>query len=287
MLNKPTLPFVEMMITQACNLSCTGCTNYSDLVHHGYLTWEQGKQQIVPWLERVEIPDFGILGGEPLMNPYVGDWIIGLRQLLPDSQIRFTTNGVLLSKNLDLIDLMHEIGNVVFKITFHENNPELEEVVNHIMKKYTWEPVIEFGIDRLKTSNNLRFQVKRPHTFYKTFVGEYHEMMPHNSDPNDAFESCSQQICPLLYEGKMYKCSTNGLLKSTLARFGNVNFDSWQPYITTGLDPYCDPKELDKFLMNFGKPEKICSGCPTISDINSKIEHMKNVSRRKIIPLKK
>ena len=44
---KPVLPFVEIMITQACNISCTGCTNYSDLVHKGYLTWEQGQAEIL------------------------------------------------------------------------------------------------------------------------------------------------------------------------------------------------------------------------------------------------
>lgn len=28
---KPLLSFLKTMVTQACNLSCQGCTNYSDL----------------------------------------------------------------------------------------------------------------------------------------------------------------------------------------------------------------------------------------------------------------
>jgi molybdenum cofactor biosynthesis enzyme MoaA len=103
-MSKPILPFVETMITQVCNLSCTGCTNYSDLQHEGYVPWSQGRTWLEAWLERIDIPDFGIMGGEPLINPEVNMWIQGVRDLLPTSQIRFTTNGILLHKNLDIVD---------------------------------------------------------------------------------------------------------------------------------------------------------------------------------------
>ena len=43
---KPTLPFLETMITQVCNLSCEGCTNYSDLEHKGYVKWKDGKRDL-------------------------------------------------------------------------------------------------------------------------------------------------------------------------------------------------------------------------------------------------
>ena len=45
---KLTLPFLETMATQACNLSCEGCTNYSDLNHNGYITWADMKAQLRP-----------------------------------------------------------------------------------------------------------------------------------------------------------------------------------------------------------------------------------------------
>ena len=92
---KQVLPFLETMITQTCQLSCLGCTNYSDLRHSGYIKWKDGKRDLEQWLERIDIPDFGIMGGEPLINPEVIQWLIGVRELMPDSQIRFTTNGLL------------------------------------------------------------------------------------------------------------------------------------------------------------------------------------------------
>lgn len=279
---KPVLPFVEIMVTQACNLSCHGCTNYSDLVHSGYLTWKEGHQQIIPWLEKVDIPDFGILGGEPLMNPDIRNWIIGLRELMPNSQIRFTTNGLLLENNFDIVDLLHKIGNVVFKIAVHQKNVQLENVIEKINKKYDWEPVVEFGVSRLKTSNNFRFHVKRPEIFYKTYQGTYQTMMPHDSNPKDAFEICCQQTCPLLYKGKLYKCSTSGLLEDTLTRVGFPNKELWDQFIYKGISPTDSESEINQFLENFGKPHQMCKMCPTKKDLSSTIIHLDNVSTQKV-----
>jgi organic radical activating enzyme len=284
-MSKPILPFVEIMVTQSCNLSCHGCTNYSDIAHKGYLTWEQGRREIEPWLERVIIPDFGILGGEPLMNPDIRNWIRGLREILPNSQIRFTTNGILLAQNFDIVDLLHEIENVVFKIAVHEHNTELEGTIQQVLDKFEWQEVVEFGVKRFKTTNNFRYHIRRPDVFYKTFVGPYQDMRPHDSNPADAFDICCQQTCPLLYNGKLYKCSTNGLLADTLSKFNNPNYTDWEPYLIDGLLPTCNNEQLEQFLNNFGKPHAVCRSCPTLKDTASSIIHLENVSRKKLIPL--
>jgi sulfatase maturation enzyme AslB (radical SAM superfamily) len=279
---KPVLPFVETMITQVCNLSCTGCTNYSDLQHEGYVPWSQGRAWLESWLDRVDIPDFGILGGEPTISPDVNDWIFGLRELMPNAQIRFTTNGLLLNKKFEIVKHMAEIGNCVFKIAFHQDNPELEKVVERIFSMYEWEPVVEYGVHRYKTKNNFRFHVKRPDIFWKTFKGSYENMHPHTSDPADAFAICCQQTCPLLHNGRIYKCSTSGLLAETLEKFNYPNQNQWQQYIQQGIDSDCSDAELVAFLDNFGKPADVCRMCPTTADVESKIVHLEHVTTRKI-----
>jgi organic radical activating enzyme len=282
-INKPLLPFVEMMVTQACNLSCHGCTNYSDLSHAGYLSWNQGRAQLEPWLDRVEIPDFGIFGGEPLMNPDIQNWVIGVRQLLPNTQIRFTTNGLLLKKHYDIVKLLADIGNCVFKIGVHVINAELEEIIDKIYSEYDWKPVTEFGVHRHETKNKFRFHVKRPDVFWKTYQGTYDNMRPHNNDPTQAFELCCQKTCPLLYQGRIFKCSTAGLLQNTLDKFGNPNAEQWSPFVDHGILPDCSDGELQEFLNNFGKPNKICGQCPTINNTNARIMHLDNVSFKKKI----
>jgi organic radical activating enzyme len=282
-MTKPVLPFVETMITQACNLSCHGCTNYSDINHHGYVSWKQGKEQIAAWLERIDILDFGIMGGEPLLNPQVRDWITGTRELMPKAQIRFTTNGLLLEKNLDIVDLLHNIGNCVFKITVHQqDNIALEEIIRQIQSKYVWETITEHGVTRFRTSNNFRLHIKRPDIFYKTYQGVYSNMLPHNNDPIQAFQACIQQSCPLLYKGKIYKCSTSGLLEDTLDKFSNPNYEQWKPFILPGISLDCTEKELETFLENFNRPNKICRMCPTTQDTPSILKHRNYVTLKKI-----
>lgn len=281
-MNKPILPFVETMITQVCNLSCTGCTNYSDLPHKGYVPWSQGRSWVSAWLERVDIPDFGIMGGEPLINPEVGEWIQGIRDLLPKSQVRFTTNGILLHKNLDIIDLLSDIGNCVFKITVHKQDADVEEVIETIFNKYKWNTITEYGINRYITDNGFRFQINRPEIFLKTYQRNYNNMIPHNNNPENAFDVCCQKTCPLLYNGRIYKCSTSGLLQETLERFNKPNSELWAPYATEGIGVECSIQKLQAFIDNFGQANNICSMCPSASDVDSLINHYDHVSLRKI-----
>jgi len=263
------------MITQVCNLSCDGCTNYSDLPHKGYVKWKDGKFDLEKWLNVVNIPDFGIMGGEPLINPQVRSWITGVRELMPNSQIRFTTNGVLLHKHLDIIDLMHSMGNYVFKITIHTpNNPSLIKSIKYIQQRFDWKEVIEHGISRWKTTNNFRLQINKPDTFIKSYKGDYKNMHPYKSNPLDAFNNCCQPTCPLLYKGKIYKCSTAGLLKDTVLRNCPSNIELWDNYIDIGIDTHSN---ITKFIDNFGKPNNICAQCPTSMDKISVIDHVNNV----------
>lgn len=266
------------MITQVCNLSCSGCTNFSDLKHSGYISWAQGRNWLEPWLSRIDILDFGIMGGEPLINPEWKDWVRGVRALLPTAQIRFTTNGLLLGKYPELIDFFEDIGNVVFKISVHIASLELEQHITQIQQSKSWELVSEYGINRWRTNNNLRFQVNRPEWFYKTFDGDYRNMKPHNSVASEAFAVCVQQTCPLLHQGSIYKCSTSALTPEIVDLFNNTEKSSWELYRDYGIKSDCSDEQLLQFLNNFGKPHSICGQCPSKSHISSKLHHLSNVT---------
>ena len=275
-MTKLQLPFVEMMVTQFCNLSCVGCSNYADLKHTGYVPWQAGRQEIESWLPRLDIKEFGIMGGEPLINPELKDWIRGLRELLPDSPIRFSTNGELLDRHLDVVETAHEVGNFVFKITVHQHSERVEAVIAKIFSMYKWEPVREHGINRYQTTRGLRFQINRPQTFIKTYRNDYANMRPFDSNPADSFAICIQQTCPLMLGGRMYKCSTLGGLEDTLKRFG-VTDPAWQPYVGQYITPDSSDTDIQSFLANFGQPNRVCRMCPTAQDPESAILHYNNV----------
>lgn len=279
-MSKLTLPFLETMITQVCNLSCLGCSNYSDLTHSGYVNWETGKSDIEAWLRKVNIGEFGIIGGEPLINPEWKKWLSGIRTLMPDARIRFTTNGLLLHKHPDMINFIEDLGNITFKITVHLQNQQLDEQIELIKSKKPWGVVEEFGIKRWAGPNGLRLQINRPQQFIKTYQNTYDNMMPWNSDSVRAFDMCCQQTCPLLYKKRIYKCSTAGLLYSTLEKFNFPNFKMWEPYINSGIGLNDSDDDLARFVENFGKPNKICSQCPSTHNHSGRVNHLLTVNKK-------
>lgn len=279
---KPVLPFAETMATQACNLSCQGCTNYSDLPFNGHVTWAQARSWIEPWLERIDISDFGIIGGEPLLNPEIESWFYGCRELMPDSQLRFTTNGLLIKSVADLLKIFDDIGNIVFKITVHVESPELEDTVQEIFSARAWQPVNEHGIDRWALSNGVRFQVNRPQQFLLTYKNNYENMMPHLSDPERAFDLCIQKTCPLLWNGRLYKCSTAGLLGEILDKINPATREHWIPFVDPGISPDSGIEDINRFIANFGRPHRICAQCP--DNRRFAIDHRSTVALKKYRP---
>lgn len=94
---RPTLPYIELPITNACNLNCKGCLflcNASDVS-------EVSEHSILKDLSRMkelfeDIPWIRILGGEPLMHSRLPDILSGARRIFSDSQIDICTNGLMI-----------------------------------------------------------------------------------------------------------------------------------------------------------------------------------------------
>jgi len=93
---------------------------------------------------------------------------------------------------------------------------------------------------------------------------------------------CIQQTCPLLYEGKIYKCSSIALLNKVLSDWRQPITDSWKPYTDyEGISVNSSAKTIEKFIQNFGKAHTICTMCPTKQDTDSIINHRSNVISKK------
>jgi organic radical activating enzyme len=271
---KPVLPFLEIMLTQVCNLSCAGCSTYSDYAHRGYEDWSQTQHWLKQWLELIAVEDIGFMGGEPLINPHVLTWLEGVRELLPNSRMRFPTNGLLLERNWHVVEWLYQDGNAVLKITNHTDGAVLN-VIDRLRNSYDWKPIHEYGIDRWITDTGLRLQINRPEKFSQTFQGTYTTMQPWRSDPDLAYANCHQQTCPMLWKERIYKCSTSALTSEAWQAHGRPNAELWAEYFdheqngSIALDSSID--QLHAFASNFGKPHATCRQCPTVGQ--STVDH--------------
>jgi len=105
------LNIAEFYITNVCNLTCNGCNRFNNLKFKGHQHWDDYKDLYKEWSKRVTFDDkIVIIGGEPLMNPTVTQWMYGLRELWPDTRIVLLTNGTYLARAKGLFNAQNETG---------------------------------------------------------------------------------------------------------------------------------------------------------------------------------
>lgn len=279
---KPFINILETMATFSCTLSCKFCTNYSDYnMRGGYVRWSQMQDWLDVLFSRLSVGQLNIIGGEPFLNPELNVWIENLKKRYPYLRLGIVTNGTLLSKHMWIIDHMKKYGNMALLISNHQ--PHLtyvddfkQEMLNRIEWNYEG---FNGHSHNWASSKRLSFQISQNDGFLKTYRKNYGNMKPYNNDPVAAFEICTQQMCPLFVDGKLYKCSSIGLLHRVLSDHNQINDPDWKPYLGSGLGLDCSDEELRSYANNYGKPNPVCRMCPTIKD-NAGHDHLSNVTSK-------
>ncbi len=71
--DKIAMENLEIHVSHACNLACEQCSHYSNYNHKGMLTPEEADRQMGLWSGRLLPRWFSLLGGEPTLNPALGE----------------------------------------------------------------------------------------------------------------------------------------------------------------------------------------------------------------------
>lgn len=235
----------------------------------GYVPWDQAKIWLDAWTSRISITTIGLIGGEPLLNPELSQWIYGIRNNYPNIEIMLVTNAQLFMKNLWLLDAIENLGRFHLKFSVHQPSADyLKKAIESVHSRFFWDEVKTSDVAEhyYNTNNNVKFQIMRDNRFLKTYAGNYSNMKPYNNDPTEAFKICTQKQCPLLEQGKLYKCSTAGVLHRVLEDHNHLTSTDWQAFLNTGIDADCSDDELRAFTENYSKPNTICRMCPTEKD---------------------
>lgn len=234
MLSDSYLPYLEYHVLDHCNLNCKYCTHYSPLVDepvftdYNRLTNDLGKL-------KEKIDDIGVirlLGGEPLLNPELPDYIEYTRRLYPHSIITVVSNGLIIDKiSKELIRTMQK--NVAF---FH----------------ISYYPPIESKIDDIKkflVDNNIGFTVSpKIDSFNKMQLLE-----PSNNE--DFFYDCVMGTCTCLHEGKISPCYV-----AFMTKYFNKAFAQNLPE-DEGIDLYDDSLTTEDLKLKLVYPLKRCLYC--------------------------
>lgn len=180
------LPYLEFHVADHCNLNCKACEHYSGLVKEPHFT---DLKKFIKDFERLHefIDDIGmirILGGEPLLNQEINEYIKLSRRLYSKAIIYVVTNAILLQKMPeDFFETLRECKAAIW-ISFY---PPLESKMPEI-KKLLEEKGVRFNVSLL----NKNFTVK--------------QTLKQHDYPREIFLQCFQAHCHNLYDGKIAAC---------------------------------------------------------------------------------
>lgn len=261
---KSSLNLLEIHLLSKCNLKCIGCTSFSDYELEDEYNLDDDLNFLSIWAKRINVNSIALAGGEPTMHPDIIKAIYVIRELFPFSMINLVTNGSYLIKNPKIIETLHKVKHSCLTISNHEPTKlYTKKVKEFVLGLYDWKPC-EFREDWLETSNQFYLELRNSEPFIEVFKGTYDNIMPHNSNPDAAFDNCCFHDSINYFKGNLYKCSPLQNLKRMLSDWGQENNEFWQPYLKYNpLTPNCSDDELVNFISKINQSESYCSMCPS------------------------
>ena len=241
------LPYLETMINDHCNLNCKACGDYSALVKKPHFydlkKFTADFEQLHKFID--DIATIRILGGEPLLNPNVNEYIKVARKFYPRARLYLVTNALLLHKMPEeFFQTVRDANAIIFISLYPPMLGKIDELKNFLQ------------------GMNVGFFVTPPNEkFFMNQILKPHDYMA------EMFARCSVSTCTILYDGKISACCKPFTTKYFNACFGkNIPTDDmldlYEPDIST--------EKIKKFLVT---PFERCRYC-----VDSKFVEWKTMS---------
>jgi MoaA/NifB/PqqE/SkfB family radical SAM enzyme len=233
------LDYLEVHLTNHCNLNCAYCCHFSPIAEEYFMPIEQFKSDF----ERLAILSGGnirrirLMGGEPLLHPDIKGFIKIARKNFPKYQIAIHTNGILLNK-------MEE----EFWKTCAENNVEII-ITNYPVKiDYTL-------LNNLAVKNKviLRADIDTDIKYFRNMTMDLKGTQSYKKSWHDCIHA---NACTNLFEGKLYTCDILAHSKH-LAKYFNISFE----YTNKDYVDIYKEKSMDNILKKLSKPIPFCRYC--------------------------
>ena len=212
---------LEFYITNVCNLTCSGCNRYNNYKFSGHWRWADAEPILTQWAEKIEIRHPVILGGEPLLNPDIVDWITGLRRLWPRlSGVQVQSNGT----RLDLVPGLYDAINYDNWIGISLHSVEHKETLFTRIRNFLKHPIAETENPNHPVGSRYQFidaDQKYIHVWVNNIFSQSNIIEQangrfglYNSNPEIAHEVCAYRKFKNYHmiRGRIYKCGPVALM---------------------------------------------------------------------------
>ena len=234
LLRKPELTYLELHLTDHCNLNCRACDHYCPVAPPQYADLPQylrdlrRLRQLFRNIRRIRL-----LGGEPLLHPDPASFLRATRDVFARTRIRFVTNGILLPKASQEFWQACRETRTAIEVTVY---PPLRDRVAQLRS------LCEAGGVDLRTTDRDMFHS--------------HTNLQGDSDKQRAFDICRQKYyTPFLQGGRLYACPTPALVRYFNQRFHHaIAADA-------GIDIHCPHASGAAILRQLDQPMETCKWC--------------------------
>jgi hypothetical protein len=289
------LDYAEFYITNVCNLTCTNCNRYNNFEFKGWQDWKDYEAEYEEWAKHIHIQRLVIMGGEPLLNPTILEWIRGLNRIFKKN-VQVLTNGTRLNHVPGLYEAINTSNDP--EIDFNSNwigvslhNENDRERCFEEIRKFLKGKIRYYHKDDPQNVNN-RFTYGATHAFYdennvmvcvweydsfynaaiqKNSAGRY---VVHDNDPEQAHSVCGfvQYKCYHFIKAKLFKCGPVGLFPEFDKQF-NLDISEQDRQLMNSYRPLSAFEFQDRgheFLNHIDDVIPQCKFCPVTFE-NTKI----------------
>jgi hypothetical protein len=294
--NKHKFSKIEFYITNVCNLTCEGCNRFNNYSFSGWQRWEDLEETYQQWAKYVHIDRMVLLGGEPLLNPDIIDWIYGLNRVF-QTNVQILSNGTRINQVNGLYQALQANGNWM-GISWHNPNTidDFDQSVRQflqgdVVKVDRDHPENSFGAQMMwMDSNGVKIPTWIQYDFYDSAIKTTPtgQLTLHDSDPLKAHGACGfvKHKNYHFIQGKLYKCGPAALFPEfdqqhnlDLSDEDRALLSSYRPlsvdeYETRGAD----------FLANIDNPLPQCKFCPENTEYKNRLFAVtKNLAKKQTI----
>jgi len=133
-MTKARLNQIEFYITNVCNYNCQDCNRLNNYHFSGHQYWNDYKEIYKQWSCKLDFNKITVLGGEPLLNPSLVDWLEGIREYWPDAKIELLTNGSRLEYWKDLYNILKD-NRIDMSVQLH-NRDRYQNYITYLQSNF-------------------------------------------------------------------------------------------------------------------------------------------------------
>ena len=278
---KHKLNYLDIFMNNSCPSTCDHCAVFSNFNFKGHFSFKDNQDSLIKWANRLDIWDLSLFGGEPILHPNFFEWVDGVRQIF-DNQKRLSMSlGQTPNVLYNYKDRIRYLLDNNIRVEFNPKDPSTYLVTKMFAESFlepgSW--TVDFELPGDDDEKNRQWSEDGDLHYYVNDVNVI-DIIPswehahgpiyaidngvvnfHNSDPNEAFETCELKTCHQYREGRIYRCPVT----ATVGDFGKQFqiADEFKSVIAgvESIGPDDDDETVSKFIEGLSRSEPACSLC--------------------------